>query len=220
MGVFSTVIAIFECSRCRRDYSSGVQFKTEDDESMPHFQEHERVTGIAPGTYEGIVNAYCDPCMLQWSDDERVASLAALAASVARGELVVRRGSVLRDAHGAPIPDERNDFRITLLEERARTAAEIAAAGHAPETEFGWRSFAAHLDQLDYVLFDGEERIFPTRRTSRSDWWQRHREEVGRLLEARGWIHGDEQWIEPSVVVSNELVVTVQRSERNDRTDD
>jgi hypothetical protein len=85
---------------------------------LPEFRELERAEGVPPGTYDGIVGAYCTECTERWTTDEKEANFAVLAESVGRAELLVRRGYILRDARHLPIPDERDDFRIELLDDR------------------------------------------------------------------------------------------------------
>lgn len=212
MGLYSTVTATLSCSKCGREYQGDVQFTTDhEDGDLPRFAELERATGVPPGTYEGIADAYCTDCLERWMRDEKEASFEALAEAVARGELIVRRGRILRDARHAPILDAHGDFQIQFLGDRALSASEIAAAGREPDTRPGWPNFLARLHWLDYVVFDGAERIVPARPPSRSDWWQRHGSAVDRSLRARGWPRGESPWIDLPVVVSDDLVVRVER---------
>ncbi len=211
MGLYTTVMTTLACQRCGREHRCGVQFKTgEENGDLPCCDELETLPSAPPDTYEGLAFAYCPECLLRWMKDEKEAHLLVLAESVACGALTVRRGDILRDGTGCPIPDPDDDFQIAFLDERVLSAAEIAAAARAANAT-GIQSGASHLRELDYVVFEGLTRVYPTRLVARSNWWQRHDSTVARVLVDRGWALGTSPWLDVSVVVSPEHVVAVDR---------
>jgi hypothetical protein len=212
MGLYSTVTTSLRCAKCAQKFSAEVQFKTGWEQDLPSFRENERAIDVPAGTYEGITGCYCAACMERWVRAEKIAHFSALAESVSEGALHVRRGTVVRDAHHVPIPDEQGDFKIELREESELLPAEITSAGEELDPRPGWPNFPARLSELDYVLFEGAIRLFPTRLPARSEWWERHRARVTERLRAAGWPLGDDQWIELAVVVSADQVLRVERS--------
>jgi hypothetical protein len=210
MGSFSLVVATLACVRCGREREEvQVQFKTGDDHAMPWYQDGEHVPDVPPDTYDGIADAYCGRCMNQWSADEKQAVFEVLADGVARGELVIKRGDIVRDRQYVPIPDGRGDFQVQLEGDRALTPAEIAATGREAQQQ-GYRSaFPMSVADVDYVIFEGDERVYPSRLSS--DWPPRLMAAVDRVLRARGWPLGGDPWIEPAVVVGNDQILRVIR---------
>lgn len=88
MGLFTTVTAIFPCTRCGRSYLADVQFKTGADDSLRILSEHERAEELAPGAYEGIAGACCATCAVRWWGDGELPCFAPLV--VISPERVVR----------------------------------------------------------------------------------------------------------------------------------
>ena len=209
MALYTTVMTTRSCHKCGRECRCDVQFKTgEEKGQLPHCDEFETLPAAPPGTYEGLVDAYCPECLVRRMNDETEAQLLVLAESVTRGVLTVRRGRILRDGTGGPIPDPEDDFQIAFLDDRVLLAEEIAATSRAAiPTRI--QSTAALLHHLDLVVFEGSRRAFPTRLTTRSTWWDRHDAAVARRVVDRGWTLGS-PWTDVSVVVSPEHVVTVE----------
>lgn len=211
MGFFTTVTARLVCARCGGTFAGDVQFKTGSEASdLPVFREGEQVAGIAAGTYEGIADAYCHDCIRAWCEDEKRSNFIALAEAVASGVVVVRRGRICKDPDKVPI-DELGDFTITYVDAQDVTPAEITSSGVQSDGERSWRTFAARLSDLRYVVSDGSGLLHPTRVRLNSDWWDRQQRRVAALMTELDWPLGEVQWSEPKVSVSPSLVIGVER---------
>lgn|GEM_PF-2330636 len=210
MGLFTTVDAEFSCRRCERTFVGDVQFKTGHEQDLPTYREGDRVTDVPAGTYEGLVDAYCGQCTRRWRNDERLSHFKALADAVSSGTLIVRRGFILRDAAGLPVPDEADDFTIRDLDSDPVEPSELESIGPTAGEPGAWPNFAARLSDANLVLFEAGQRIHPTRRISNTDWWSRHNARVDTLMKKLGWPLGSDPFVEPNVVVTT--TVTIERN--------
>jgi hypothetical protein len=211
MGLYTTVEAEFSCRNCASTFVAGVQFKTgHEDGRLPTYREGEPVSDVPTGTYEGIVDAYCEPCATNWRDDERRTNFRVLAEAISSGRLVVRRGTVLRDRNGLPVPDDNDDFTIRYAGKGNVSPSEVGSIGPTPGEPGVWPSFAARLSDENLVLLEEGRRIYPTRQLSTTSWWAHHSARVHVLMQELGWSLGGEPFIEPNVVVAN--VISVERN--------
>ena len=70
MGMYRTVTALLPCRRCAAPFACEVQFKTDDDYELPHYDEGEPIADLEPNsTYEGITDSLCPDCSIERATD-------------------------------------------------------------------------------------------------------------------------------------------------------
>lgn len=210
MGMSSVVYATLRCLRCGDAYRTHVQFRTGDDWG-PFCEEGEPATHHEPGCYEGTADGYCPACMRGWVLDEKSSHLGALAAGVASGKLVVKRGELRRDPSSSPVLGADGDYVVELFEDRALPPAEILAEKDSREIPGLWPNAGARFSELRYVIFEHGERVFPERPGQSSGWWSRHNGAAERALRAKAWPSALERTIDVDVEVTDDRAVHVRR---------
>jgi hypothetical protein len=65
MGLFRTVCATLDCTRCGASFRADVQFKTGDDWDQ-RYEDGEVVSDLEAAEHRGVTDSYCSAC-----DDER-----------------------------------------------------------------------------------------------------------------------------------------------------
>ena len=90
MGMYRTVTALLPCRRCAVPFACEVQFKTDDDYELPHYDEGEPIADLEPNsTYEGITDSLCPNCSIERATDIIAAYRNSLISLVDEGDLVV-----------------------------------------------------------------------------------------------------------------------------------
>ena len=204
MGTYRILNTTLRCRRCDASHRVAVQFKTGHDRAMPEYEDGDLIPDVEPGVYEGIVDAYCPPCMSRWVGDEKRLHFDLLADDVAAGRVVARRATWRNgELDGRP----ELGVVVTLEDEAPMTADAVRALAQVPERPHVWPGMLARLGTAHVALWRGDVRVFPEETSIESpstDWWRLRCEQVAARLAAMGWLPDGSQWIDVPVIVDAE----------------
>jgi hypothetical protein len=200
MGTFRILTTSLSCLRCGAAHSVGVQFKTGDDYAMPEYQVGDVAQDVAPGSYEGIADAYCTSCQSRWIADEKHVQFELLADDVAVGRVVARRATW---RHGALDGRPELGLVVTVDDEAPMSYDAVLALAETPEG-FGQPSFTARLYSAGVALWLGQVRLVPGDDSVLGEstrWWKSRYDAVATRLRALGWPNKGDEWIDVTVLV-------------------